>query len=75
MQHFPIAQLGKPLLVLAAAAFGKAFITERVNMAKLGKPFWQEYKFTNPVSGKIEPKAMYCQPMEDIIICGGVYLQ
>lgn len=54
---------------------GKAFVKERVEMAKKKTPFWQEYKFTNPVSGKIEPKAMYCEPMEDVIVCGGVYLK
>lgn len=32
-------------------------------------------KFTNPVSGKIEPKAMYCEPSGDLIVCGGVYLK
>ena len=54
---------------------GKAFVKERVEMAKKGSPFWQEYKFNNPVSGKIEPKAMYCQPLEDMIVCGGVYIK
>lgn len=54
---------------------GKAFVKERVDMAKKNVPFWQEYKFTNPVSGNIEPKAMYCEPMEDVIVCGGVYLK
>ncbi|MDC8758039.1 cache domain-containing protein [Janthinobacterium fluminis] len=54
---------------------GKAFVKERVDMAKKKVPFWQEYKFTNPVSGKIEPKAMYCQPHEDLIVCGGVYIK
>jgi cytochrome c len=54
---------------------GKAFVKERVDLAKKKTPFWQEYKFTNPVSGKIEPKAMYCQPLDDIIVCGGVYLK
>lgn len=54
---------------------GKAFVKERVEMAKKNAPFWQEYKFTNPVSGKIEPKAMYCEPMDDVIVCGGVYIK
>ena len=54
---------------------GKAFVKERVEMAKTKASFWQEYKFNNPVSGKIEPKAMYCEPTADIIVCGGVYLK
>lgn len=54
---------------------GKAFVKERVEMAKTHKSFWQEYKFNNPVSGKIEPKAMYCEPTAGFIVCGGVYLK
>lgn len=54
---------------------GKAFVKERVELAKKKAPFWQEYKFVNPVGVKIEPKAMYCQPYEDFIVCGGVYLK
>ncbi|MES2129461.1 MAG: cache domain-containing protein [Pseudomonadota bacterium] len=54
---------------------GKAFVKERVELAKKNPSFWQEYKFTNPVSGKIEPKAMYCQPVDELIVCGGVYLK
>ena len=54
---------------------GKAFVKERVDMAKKGKAFWQEYKFANPVSAKIEPKAMFCQPQDEVIVCGGVYIK
>jgi signal transduction histidine kinase len=54
---------------------GKPFVKERVEMAKKKSPFWQDYKFTNPVSGDIEPKTMYCQPEDDLIVCGGVYLK
>jgi cytochrome c len=54
---------------------GKAFVKERVEMAKKKQPFWQDYKFTNPVSGKIEPKTMYCIPEDDMVVCGGVYLK
>jgi len=54
---------------------GKAFVKERVDLAKKKQPFWQDYKFTNPVSKQIEPKAMYCVPEDDIVVCGGVYLK
>ncbi|HEU4775195.1 MAG TPA: cache domain-containing protein [Telluria sp.] len=54
---------------------GKPFIKERVALAKKKVPFWQDYKFTNPVSGKIEPKSMYCAPEEELIVCGGIYLK
>ena len=54
---------------------GKFFVKERVEMAKKKQPFWQDYKFTNPTSGKIEPKTMYCVPEDDMVLCGGVYLK
>lgn len=54
---------------------GKAFVKERVELAKKKPAFWQEYKFTNPVSKKTEPKAMYCQAHDDMVVCGGVYLK
>lgn len=66
--------IGKNLMELKDVD-GKAFVKERVEMAKKKAPFWQDYKFTNPVSGKIEPKSMYCVPEEDLILCGGVYLK
>lgn len=54
---------------------GKEFVRERLELARKKAPFWQEYKFTNPVSKKTEPKAMYCQPHDDVVVCGGVYLK
>ena len=53
---------------------GKEFIKERVELAKT-KPagFWQDYKFTNPESKKIEPKEMYCEKLAETIVCGGIY--
>jgi cytochrome c len=52
---------------------GKAFVAERIEMAKKGQPFWQDYKYMNPADQKVEPKEMYCVPTQNIIVCGGVY--
>lgn len=52
---------------------GKYYVKERLALAAKGADFWQDYKFVNPVSRKIEPKQMYCQPLTDTIVCGGVY--
>jgi signal transduction histidine kinase len=52
---------------------GKAFVKERVDLAQSKGSFWQDYKFTNPVTKKIEPKAMYCERVDDAVLCGGVY--
>jgi cytochrome c len=66
-------QIGKDLIDLTDID-GKYFVKERVELAK-AKPagFWQEYKFTNPVSKKVEPKVMYCEKLGDTAVCGGVY--
>lgn len=66
--------IGKNLMELKDVD-GKAFVKERVEMAKKKVPFWQDYKFNNPVTSKIEPKTMYCVPEDELILCGGVYLK
>ena len=53
---------------------GKAFVKERVDLAKEKASFWQDYKFTNPETKKIEPKQMYCEKLNDTVVCGGIYL-
>lgn len=67
-------QVGKDLIELTDID-GKPFVKERVSLVK-SKPagVWQEYKFTNPVNKKIEPKVMYCEKLNDTAVCGGVYL-
>jgi signal transduction histidine kinase len=52
---------------------GKAFVKERVEMAKAKPTFWQDYKFTNPETKKIEPKSMYCERLDETVVCGGIY--
>lgn len=52
---------------------GKPFVKERVELAQSKGTFWQDYKFTNPVTKKIEPKQMYCERLEDTAVCGGIY--
>ena len=52
---------------------GKAFVKERVELGKAKVSFWQDYKFTNPESKKIEPKSMYCERLEQTVVCGGIY--
>lgn len=52
---------------------GKTFIKERMALAKASPTFWQDYQYRNPASGKIEPKRMYCERLDDMVVCGGVY--
>jgi signal transduction histidine kinase len=52
---------------------GKPYIKERIDLAKSKGSFWQDYKFTNPTTKKIEPKSMYCEKVEDMVACAGIY--
>jgi cytochrome c len=52
---------------------GKPYIKERIDLAKSKGNFWQDYKFTNPTTKKIEPKSMYCEKMDDLVACAGIY--
>jgi cytochrome c len=66
-------QVGRELMELTDID-GTYFIKERVALV-MAKPngVWQEYKFTNPVSKRIEPKVMYCERLQNTAVCGGVY--
>jgi signal transduction histidine kinase len=64
--------VGKDLIDLADAD-GKEFVKERVELAKSKGKFWQDYKFTDPVSKKVLPKSAYCEKVGEDIVCAGVY--
>jgi cytochrome c len=53
---------------------GKEHIRERMELAKTKTSFWQDFTFVNPVNKKMEPKQMYCERTDDmLVVCGGVY--
>lgn len=52
---------------------GKEHIRERMEMAKTKSAFWQDFTFLNPVNKKIEPKQMYCEKSDELVVCGGIY--
>lgn len=64
--------IGKNLIDLRDV-YGKEFVKERVEMARSKGTFWQDYKFTNPTTKKIEPKSMYCEKLDNAAVCGGTY--
>jgi len=67
-----IKQVGKELINMKDPD-GKPFVKERVELAKSKGTFWQEYKFTDPLTKRVLPKLMYCEKANSVIICGGVY--
>ncbi|HEX8955808.1 MAG TPA: cache domain-containing protein [Burkholderiaceae bacterium] len=52
---------------------GKSYIKERIELVKSKGKGWQDYKFVNPVTKQIEPKSMYFEKFEDVIVSCGVY--
>lgn len=65
-------QVGKDLIDVVDAD-GKEFIKERMELAKSKGKFWQDYRFKDPVSKKLLPKAAYCEKASDVIVCSGIY--
>lgn len=64
--------IGKGLIDLKDAD-GKLFVKERMELARQQPSFWQNYKFMNPATKKVEPKQMYCERLNETAVCGGVY--
>ncbi|WP_245319789.1 cache domain-containing protein [Bradyrhizobium sp. LMTR 3] len=60
-------------LIDAQDVDGKLYVKERVELAAKQPSFWQDYKFVNPVSKKVEPKEMYCEKLDNTAVCAGVY--
>jgi len=54
---------------------GKEFVKERVAMMKTQASGWQDYKFRNPTTNQIEPKSMYIERVNDVIVGCGVYVK
>jgi cytochrome c len=53
----------------------KEFVKERVEMMKKQASGWQDYKFRNPTTNQIEPKSMYIERVNDVIVGCGVYMK
>lgn len=52
---------------------GKSYVKERIEIAQTKGKGWQDYKFTDPVSKKIEQKSAYIERLDDLIIGCGIY--
>lgn len=52
---------------------GKYYVKERMQLAQAKPSFWQDYKFANPVSKKIEPKSTFCERLDNSVVCAGIY--
>jgi cytochrome c len=52
---------------------GKFFIKERIEAAKTKGSGWQDYKFLDPLTKKVEPKTFYFERYDDLVVGCGAY--
>jgi len=52
---------------------GKYFTRERLEASKTQRSGWQEFKFFNPMTKKVEPKRQYWERVDDVVIAAGAY--
>ncbi|MCU6434464.1 cache domain-containing protein [Undibacterium sp. Jales W-56] len=72
LAHLNPRMIGKDMIDLKDED-GKFFIKERLDIAKKKGSGWQDYKFLNPLSKQIEPKSMYIEKYQDVIVGCGIY--
>ncbi|MFZ6747705.1 cache domain-containing protein [Undibacterium sp. Ren11W] len=72
LAHLNPKMVGKDMIELTDVD-GKHFIKERIELAKKNGSAWQDYKFLNPVSKQIEPKSMYIEKFDTVIVGCGIY--
>jgi cytochrome c len=53
---------------------GKEMAREMIEKAKTTSAAWTDFKYSNPVTRKIEEKSSYCERLDQsAIVCGGIY--
>ncbi len=52
---------------------GKYFSRDLGELGRKQASFWYDFKFVNPESKKIQTKDMYCESLNQTIVCTGVY--
>ncbi len=57
----------------AADVDGVKFAQVMSDSAKANGKSWTDYKFTDPVSKKVLPKAAYCEKQAEFVVCSGIY--
>jgi len=73
MLAHPKADLvGKDFMVVKDAD-GKLFAVDIVKIAKDKGNGWVDYKWENPTTKAVDPKTVYFEKVDDVIICSGAY--
>ncbi|MFP3868244.1 MAG: cache domain-containing protein [Desulfobacteraceae bacterium] len=64
--------MGKDFLTVKDAD-GKVFANDILATAKDKGSGWVDYKWPHPQTKEVEPKTVYFEMVEDVIICSGAY--
>lgn len=72
LAHVNEKTIGKNMIDLRDVD-GKYLIKERVDRAKVEGHGWQDYKFFNPATKKVEPKHMYFEKYDNLVFAAGAY--
>ena len=72
LAHVNEKTIGKNMIDLRDVD-GKYLIKERLDRAKVEGKGWQDYKFFNPATKKVEPKHMYFEKYENVVFAAGAY--
>ncbi len=71
--HGQLPNLVGKNLVATKDPRGKAYVQERIDLAKAKGSGWHDYTFLNPVSKKWEPKRSYIEKVDDLVFGSGSY--
>jgi cytochrome c len=72
LSHINSKMVGKNFME-ARDGDGVHFLRDRIEAAKTKESGWQDYKYFNPVSKRIEPKTMYWQKADGVVFGAGAY--
>ena len=72
LAHINPKMVGRNMIELRDAD-GKYHIKERLEAARTADSGWQDFKFYNPVSQRIEPKRMYWEKYDNLVFAAGAY--
>jgi cytochrome c len=73
LAHGANAKLIEKELIEFKDSDGKLFIKEMVEQAKSNGSGWVDYKWTNPVTKKIEAKSVYFKKVNNLVVACGFY--
>jgi hypothetical protein len=54
-------------------ADGKQHVRAIIEKARSRGKGWEDYKWTNPVTKRVEPKSVYFELIDDVIVSCGIY--